>query len=331
MQLLLVCAFTPALAALPPQTSSNGEEGGGDVQPDDAVLPDNGNEDGVTGGSPAARGTWPDVAAIYFGNEVGCTGVLIAPDVVLTAGHCAAGITAVKLDTIDFQRSGERIAARKVVAYPKWARTYDLALVFLEEKSTVEPRVIAQSCVLDEWLATGASVAVVGYGATDKWGEVYGTSLQEGYTEVQDPDCTDLQSGCNKKVSPSGELGAGGGGVDACLGDSGGPLYLETDDGFYLVGITSRGYDDARLPCSEGGIYVRPDAVVDWIEEEIGAELPEPACGSIGVDDAFDGIDDGVTSMSYEVGVCGLPVATSGVATLAAGMLALRRRLRPPR
>lgn len=292
-------------------------------------------EDGeyrVTGGEAAIEGAWPDAAAIYFGNEVGCTGVLIAPDVVLTAAHCAEGITAVKLDTTDFERPGEKILAKRVVAYPKWARTYDVALVFLAQDAKVKPRMIAQDCVLDQFLTEGSNVAVVGYGATDSWGEEYGTSLQVGITKVVDPDCTDFESGCNREVSPAGEVSAGGNGVDACFGDSGGPLYLLTDDGAVLVGITSRGYDDVRLPCSEGGIYVRPDALLDWIVEELGESLPAPICEGVSgnneppLDDPANW-GEGVVSMGYEVGVCGPPLDVGfwGVVLGASGWF-LRRR-----
>ena len=39
---------------------------------------------------------------------------------------------------------------------------------------------------------------------------------------------------------PGGELIAGGGGIDSCAGDSGGPLYLHTEVGSYLVGLAVR-------------------------------------------------------------------------------------------
>jgi len=80
-------------------------------------------------------------------------------------------------------------------------------------------------------------------------------------------------------VMPRGELGAGGMGVDTCPGDSGGPLYLLTDYGTFLAGVTSRSYDDAMYWCSEGGIYVRPDKITNWIEEVTGVAIargPEP-------------------------------------------------------
>ena len=53
-------------------------------------------------------------------------------------------------------------------------------------------------------------------------------------------------------------------------GRLGGPLYLLTDYGAFLVGTTSRAYLDATTYCSEGGIYARPDKIVSWIEGETG-------------------------------------------------------------
>ena len=42
----------------------------------------------VVGGTPVAPGTWPDAVAV-IGATGTCSGTLVAPDVVLTAGHCA--------------------------------------------------------------------------------------------------------------------------------------------------------------------------------------------------------------------------------------------------
>ena len=43
----------------------------------------------VINGEPAEAGAWPDTAAVYLRNFPECTGVLIAPDLALTAAHCA--------------------------------------------------------------------------------------------------------------------------------------------------------------------------------------------------------------------------------------------------
>src|SRR5687768_5378588 len=45
---------------------------------------------------------WPDTVAV-LGATGSCTGTLIAPDVVITAGHCApVNPTQVKLNTLDY-------------------------------------------------------------------------------------------------------------------------------------------------------------------------------------------------------------------------------------
>jgi uncharacterized protein (TIGR03382 family) len=62
-------------------------------------------------------------------------------------------------------------------------------------------------------------------------------------------------------------------GIDTCPGDSGGPVYLTTIYGTFVMGITSRGYDTNTYYCSEGGIYERPDKIVDWIEMVAGTKI----------------------------------------------------------
>lgn len=233
----------------------------------------------VVGGTPVPEGKWLDAAAVYFSDgEAGCTGVLVAPDVVLTAGHCADGsITQVKLAANDLDDPGEVIAVRQQIPYGNYWSTYDIAVLLLASESSVEPRVITTGCIRDRYLVDGAPVAVVGYGAVDSHATDYPGVLMEGFTTITDHDCSSA-SGCNSSLWPDGELGAGGSGVDACNGDSGGPLYLLTERGDYLVGTTARAYDDFTLPCSQGGIYTRPDAVIDWIEAQSGRELPRAAC-----------------------------------------------------
>lgn len=242
------------------------------------------SEDGapppVVNGSQVQDGDWEDAAAIYFGDWVECTGVLVAPTVVLTAGHCMGGITDVRLATNDYRAGGEKIAVKKEVEYPHSQSSYDIGLLILKKAAKTTPRLIAQDCILDDYLKNGADVTIVGYGATDYYGEEFGTLLMEGFTTVDDFDCSEFP-GCESSVSPGGEIGAGAeDNVDSCYGDSGGPLYLNTPKGDYLIGLTSRAYNGVSVPCRDGGIYVRPDAVIDWIEEETGVDIAPAVCNS---------------------------------------------------
>ena len=63
-----------------------------------------------------------------------------------------------------------------------------------------------------------------------------------------------------------GVLCAGGGtsGRDACRGDSGGPLRVETDDGPRLVGVVSAG-EGCSAP-GVPGLYTRVSHYIDWID-----------------------------------------------------------------
>lgn len=266
----------------------------------------------VVGGADALPGAWPDVASVDFS----CTATLIHPRFVVTADHCTPGNRFVVVGMQD-NRNGvdidystgeplrEGVYVRNVAAVHRVPRELrspyygpDIALIELEEAVGAPPRVIADDCVLAEYLEEGAEVAVVGWGATGADGRGFTSTLQEGYTSVQTPDCSvefvetergSVFSGCDPYLEAA-EIGAGGDGVDACFGDSGGPLYLMTSRGPFLLGVTSRAYSGVpqSAPCLYGGIYTRPDAYRDWMEEVIGEPLPRATCSEPPEVDAED-------------------------------------------
>lgn len=234
----------------------------------------------VLGGQNAPAGKWPDVVAVYVGNIPFCSGVLVAPTVVLTAAHCnTSGIAEVLIgaETLAAGNSGERRGVVKRVEYPDWDNTFDVLALVLDRPSTKPPRALASGWAGAE-IIDGHAVQVVGFGAIDPAGDTFIDPLQEATTTITDAGCA-RKAGCNALAQPAGELGAGGMGIDSCSGDSGGPLYITTSLGTFVAGLTSRSYDDARLACSEGGVYTRADRVADWIERETGVGIgrgPEP-------------------------------------------------------
>jgi MYXO-CTERM domain-containing protein len=270
-RVLLASAGAVLLAGSPAGAAPVGDP---DAAPDpvEALSPH------VVGGQPVPTGKWPDTAAVMFGGEQGCTGVLVAPDVVLTAAHCIDGsLNEVLLGVNDLRHQGERIRVMRRVPYPDWSRSYDIGVLVLERASNVTPRALAVDCI-EPYVQNSAPVAIVGYGAVNSSGTQYDDRMMEAETIITDLGCLASGRGCVNAIRPDGELGAGGMGIDSCLGDSGGPLYLLTDRGPFLVGLTSRGYTGSTTTCSEGGIYVRPAAVLDWIEQESGRAVTRPTC-----------------------------------------------------
>ncbi len=281
----------------------------------------------IIGGDMVPDGKWPDTVAV-LGASGTCTGTLIAPDVVLTAGHCAdLEPTTVVANTTDYASGGTRVAVLRTVAHPEWATTYDVAVVVLAKPITgVTPRRIATSCTYQQFRDT-TMVRIVGFGATSMDGKATNTRLREAMTQVTDPMCS-AESGCNKKVAPGGEFVAGGTGTaDSCFGDSGGPVYLDTERGPIVVGAVSRGVDNTATPCGGGGIYVRTDKIISWIEETAGKDIAKDDCT------AADGTPymaeaDADASATDGGGCSATRGSSAGLGLLAFAGLALRRRRR---
>jgi secreted trypsin-like serine protease len=224
----------------------------------------------IVGGSAAASGEWPDAVAV-IGTNGSCTGTVIAPDAVLTAGHCAEiAPQRIIAGTTDDSRGGTAVAVVATMAYPSFGDTYDVAVLQLATPVPgVTPRTLASACTFDGF-SPGAQVAVVGFGLTDDAATGANTLQREADIAVTDPTCT-RSSGCRPAIAPGGEFVAGGDGVDSCNGDSGGPVYLATPRGEIAIGIVSRGVGGAATPCGGGGIYVRTDKIAGWLADVAGS------------------------------------------------------------
>ncbi|HEY4179153.1 MAG TPA: trypsin-like serine protease [Kofleriaceae bacterium] len=279
----------------------------------------------IVGGTQAQQGEWPDAVAL-LGHQGTCSGTLIAPNVILTAGHCKAeDLYEAVLDTNNFKGGGGIVAeVQSVTEYPNWETSYDVSVVVLTAPvQGVTPRKIASDCTFQTGWMNGAMVHLVGFGATDLNAEDANTTLREVSVPLTDATCAN-GNGCEDSIKPNGEFTAGGSGIDSCNGDSGGPVYLETPHGAVLVGAVSRSVNAAATLCGDGGIYVRADKIAAWVEQTTGAYLERDTCSS-GGDNTGD--DDGMKS--DDGGGCDASGQGSGslvVIGALAVVIALRRR-----
>lgn len=280
----------------------------------------------IVGGSRVPEGKWNDVVAV-IGAGGSCSGTLIAPDVVLTAGHCIdIEPYEVITSTTDFGRpGGDRIAVKWARAYPDWAYRYDVGVLMLEHMARPTPRPIAAACHTNDRLRDGAPLTIVGYGLVTPAGTDDNKRLHEATAPVLDAFC-ESAPGCEAAVRPNGEFTAGGRGTDSCFGDSGGPAFLETAAGPALVGIVSRGLALPGLPCGNGGVYVRADKIVAWAQSVTNRRFVRTTCDG----DRDDRADD-PGSADEDAGGCsvgGGPRPVSIVLGVGIAIAVIRRRRR---
>ena len=195
-----------------------------------------------------------------------CTGVLIAPRVVLTAAHCIND-PSLRLEvyfgasTVD--GSGRFDVVTAVSVHPKFdakSHAFDVALLRLADDPGIAP---VSMGTFDAVI--GASARVVGFGVDGSPTSVPGIK-RAGVTTV-----TSFEAG-SFRTAPGPSM--------SCAGDSGGPVLIRAADAGaeLLVGVTS--YGDS--PCKEFAVNARVDAVRDFIDPFVAETEATPAGMSSG-------------------------------------------------
>ncbi len=234
-----------------------------------------------------------------------CSAVLVAPTLALTAAHCIAPVEADAEEqgwSLDWWVSfapcvrpfagvspplpSQTLEVARTIVHPKFAMdgpprsdrldaAYDLALLVLDEEAGVEPvRVLEEGVLaaLDEEAASsdGLPVVIAGYGqqAIDV-DEPMGQRAMGG-SRLFEVGTHELRVGRRRGADDELDVGL----AEKCGGDSGGPTFLATQDGWRVIGLTSRGHA-ADPDCSIAGIDTRVDVFAGWMED---AQIQESAC-----------------------------------------------------
>ncbi|UJR86775.1 S1 family peptidase [Sandaracinus amylolyticus] len=198
--------------------------------------------------------------------EIGglCSGAVIAPRWVLTAGHCLGRRGGSITVGANPDRVDREIAIARQLEHP----SLDIALLELAQDATVAvPGLVP--------------IRIATFPLTDLVGT---TAEAAGYGEREDGNAGARRFTSEPIVQVRGEFttidGMGERGV--CFGDSGGPLMVVGEDSSVrVIGALSYGDPD----CVGRDNYTRVDLAREWIEENIG-ETPDPIEGCDGVTEA---------------------------------------------
>lgn len=181
---------------------------------------------GVTGSSVDGD-AHPYVGAVVAGGTVRCSGVLVAPAVLVTAGHCGVDGERVSVSfDAKLVEGGWSLQQGTLRVDP--ARKADLAVVRLDAPAAVVPAALPLAGAVDA-LVRKTPVTSVGYGYSGRAAD--GTWIYDGYRRFADSPV---------KRSTKLHLTISTREAGPCLGDSGGPQLA----GDTVLSITSAGSKD---------------------------------------------------------------------------------------
>ena len=256
----------------------------------------------IVGGAPVSPGTWPWLAFIENSLPGGgfdlCTGTVVAPNVVLTAGHCAVdestmtlyppqqyGVVTGSLDWTD-AATRQLSPVSRVVLYPGFLKITgsngvysdgDAALLQLETPTTAPSMPLASDPGDSGLYAAGTPAAIAGWGHTSAGGSTP-DQLQWATTVVQSSTyCTQqanddfgaLFDSFDQTCAIDAPTDAAG----TCEGDSGGPLVAASPaGGIVQIGITS--WAQASCSTTVPDYFTRTDVLSAWINRWIAAMAP---------------------------------------------------------
>lgn len=225
----------------------------------------------IVGGTEAPAGKFPAVANVVIAGAFGCTGTLIAPDWILTAGHCSSltgglGIAtplayppssfSAVVGTVNASGAGgERVAVDRVAVPPSYLLTagFDTSLLHLNRPAATPPTPVAGRGY-EGLYAADVLTDVVGFGVTGEGGDAPARLQEVPIPIVGDATCAAGNGAFEARTQLCG--GYAEGGKDSCQGDSGGPMFTSTRGGLrFVVGTVS--YGDGCARAESPGVYAR--------------------------------------------------------------------------
>jgi secreted trypsin-like serine protease len=238
----------------------------------------------IVGGCEAVPYSWPwqvvlDAKEGFF--QLECGGSSIAPQWVMSAGHCVADnlhpdYYQVKLGVFNEALNNEKgeILAKvsEVHLNPKFddqTIQYDISLLKLDKPVNYTAN-ISPVCLplTDTHVINSSEIAwVTGWGTLTEGSGQIPKKLHQVQLPFLDQSVCDQEYGT---IDDTTMFCAGKAGLDSCQGDSGGPLmwYHADTQQYYEYGIVSWGQGCAEQ--GHAGVYSRVTAYCDWIKTTTG-------------------------------------------------------------
>jgi len=232
---------------------------------------------------------------------------VVAETWVMTAAHClyrsfgrltepSAVRVIAGVRNLDNDVPQQEVSVTNIVVHPLYDNNLDLPfydIALLELGSAINAPVV-NLFAGDTADYYGVSSYIVGWGATqfiDESNATYPSQAQEAEVPLVP------LAQCNSSESYRGlithrQICAGfvEGGIDACMGDSGGPLFIIEDDVVLQMGITSIGNGCALA--NFFGIYTSVSHLLPWLSDYIDVPVQTPEFAAL--------LDSGKTAAAIE-------------------------------
>ncbi|MFT6877269.1 MAG: secreted trypsin-like serine protease [Granulosicoccus sp.] len=251
----------------------------------------------IIGGQDAEAESWPSLVALVspglatVKSRFFCGATVVAERWVVTAAHCVFGSFGQRIQpssvrviagirNLDSDVPEEEVTVTNIVVHPEYNNNVDLPpfdIALLELGSAINAPVVTLFAG-DTAYYYGATSYIAGWGATRFVNDndaTYPSQLQNAAVPIVP------LARCNSIVSYQGlvthrQVCAGfiDGGVDACAGDSGGPLFIIEDGAIIQMGITSFGNGCALA--NFYGIYTSVTHMLPWLSDYIDVPYQSP-------------------------------------------------------